>query len=358
MNENNISSAEGTQENNKSEKKNSFYTLKLLAVTVMAFVAAILFRRSMGIVAMIPISLVICGATALIDIGYITRTAIVGITVFMLNSIENKNMEIAIVYSALCILTTLLASYSVYKIKANKRLGIPIASVSGLLCIVLSLNFIGNPFSAMAAKDIITPYTDEKYPPNENAALGVFEFSAIYYDYTLDAYCVDAKSNKFPTEPSPISVNGDVLYDSFYYLMEGKISQVYESDLSAVLRENLPDARFEVSFDGFVSMHGEALLSAENGALYNNVRYDIFISGIQTGEAMKEAVEEMVNVIDASGIGYAQLTFKSGIGLWTRRCITVTPYHPTGRFIPEMTFVPVLNTNEFSEYLRYTLLNN
>ncbi len=355
MNENNISSAEN---NKKTEKENRFYTIKLLAVTVMAFVAALLFRRSMGIVAMIPISLIICAATALLDIGYITRTAIVGITVFTLNSIENKNMEIAIVYSALCILTTLLASYSVYKIKANKRIGITIASASGLLCIILSLNIIGNPFSAMAAKDVITPYTDANYPVNENAALGVFEFSAVYYDYTLDAYCVDAKSNKYPTEPSPISVNDDVLYDSFYYLMESKISQIYESDLSAVLRENLPEARFEVTFDGFVTMPGDAILSAESGALYNNVRYDIFISGIQTGEAMLEAVEEMVNVIDASGIGYAQLTFKSGIGLWTRRCVTVTPYHPAGRFDPSMTFVPVLNTNEFSEYLRYTLLNN
>ena len=353
MNENNNISAESKQD----VKESRFYTLRLLAVTVMAFVAALLFRRSMGIVAMIPISLVICASTALIDIGFITRTAMVGTIVFILNSIENKNMETVVLYTALCILATLLASYSVYKIRANKKIGITVASASGLLCIALSVIFIGNPFSAMAAKDVITPYTDKNYPINENAALGIFEFSAVYYDYKLDAYCVDAKSDKFPTEPSPISVSDGKLYDSFYYLLESKISRVYESDLSSVLRENLPDATFSVKFDGFVSMPGDAILSKESGALYNNVRYDIFIGGIQTAEAMTEAVEEMVNVIDASGIGYAQLTFKSGIGLWLRRCVTVTPYHPTGRFVPKMTFVPVLNTNEFSEYIRYTILS-
>ena len=345
-------------ENNKPEvKETRFYTLKLLAITLLAFVAALLLRRSMGIVARFPISIVICFGSALLDIGVLTKAAIFGIIVFTLNSIENKNTEIAVVFSALCILAVLLSHYAVYKIKSSKGIGISIASASGLLCIALSVMFVGNPFSAMAAKDVITPYTDANYPNNENAALGNFEFSAIYYDYKVDAYCVDANSSKYPTESSPISVDEGVLYDSFYPLMEDKISAPYVSDMSALLRECLPEASFNVKFDGFVSKPDQAILSSASGALYGNARYEIFIGGIQSASDMKTAVTEMVNAIDRSGIGYAKITFKSGIGLWLRRSVTVTPNHLIGHFDPEVLFTPVLNTNEFSEYLASSILN-
>lgn len=351
---------EKLEQENKNEpvvKETRFYTLKLLAITVLAFVAALLLRQSMGVIAMFPISLVICFASAVVDISVITKAAIFGVSVFALNSIENKNTEIAVIFSALCILAVLLAHYSFYKIKAVKKIGIPIASASAMVCILLSVIFVGNPFSAIAAKDIITPYTDANYPNNDNAALGNFEFTEIYYDYKTDAYCVDANSTKYPTEPSPISVNGEFLYDSFYHLMEGKISTPYVSDLSAVLRESLPDASFRVEFDGFVSLPDQAVLSSESGALYRNVRYDIFIGGIQSASDMSKAVTEMVNAIDRSGIGYAQLTFKSGIGLWMRRSVTVTQAHLKGHFVPNVDFVPVINTNEFSEYIRSAILN-
>lgn len=348
---------ENVNKNEPDVKETRFYTLKLLAVTVLAFVAALLLRRSMGVIAMLPISLIICFATAFIDIGVITKAAIFGISLFSLNSIENKNTEIAVIFSALCILAVLLSHYSLYRIRENKRTGIPIASASGLLCIALSVIFVGNPFSAMAAKDIITPYTDANYPNNENAALGNFEFTEIYYDYRVDAYCVDASSSEYPTEPSPISVNGDVLYDSFYHLMEDKISSPYVSDMSAVIRENLPDASFRVEFDGFVSLPGQAILSSASGALYGNARYDISIGGIQSAKEMTDAVTEIVNAIDRSGIGYAQLTFKSGIGLWMRRSVTVTSDHLTGHLVHNVDYVPVINTNEFSEYVRAAILS-
>lgn len=347
-------------ENNKKKqetKETRFYTLKLLAVTVIAFVAALLLRRSMGVVAMLPISLLLCFSSAVINISAITKAAIFGVIVFSLNSIENKNTEVAVIFSALCILAVLLAHYSFYKIKATKKIGIPIASASGLLCIALSIIFVGNPFSAMAAQDIITPYTDANYPNNENAALGRFEFTDIYYDYKVDAYCVDASSSKFPTEPSPISVNEGVLYDSFYHLMENKISSAYVSDMSAVLREKLSDASFRVEFDGFVSLPDQAILSSASGELYGNAKYDIFVGGIQSAKDMKTAVTEMVNVIDSAGIGYAQLTFKSGIGLWMRRSVTVSPNHLKGHLSVKLDYVPVINTNEFSEYVRYAILN-
>ena len=346
------------KESNSPEiKETKYYTLKLTVATAIAFLAALLLRRSMGAVAMLPISLILCFASAVIDISAITKAVIFGVMTFTLNSIENKNTEVAVIFSALCILAVLLAHYSFYKIKSSKKIGIPIASASGILCIALSVIFVGNPFSAWAAEDIITRYTDSNYPNNENAALGTFEFTEIYYDYRVDAYCVDASSNKFPTEPSPISVNGDEVYDSFYHLMEDKISSVYVSDMSAVLREKLPDASFRVEFDGFVSLPDQAILSSESGALYGNARYDIFIGGIQTAKDMKTAVAEMVNAIDSAGIGYDRLTFKSGIGLWMRRSVTVSPNHLKGHLTLKVDYAPVINTNDFSEYVRKAILN-
>ncbi len=346
------------KEINKPEiKETRFYTLKLVIVTAIAFAAALLLRRSMGVIAMFPLSLILCFVSAVIDISAITKAVVFGVMVFTLNSIENKNTEVAVVFSALCILAVLLSHYSYYKIRASKKIGIPIASASGLLCIALSVIFVGNPFSAIAAQDLITPYTEANYPNNENAALGSFEFTEIYYDYKLNAYCVDANSSKFPTEPSPISVNGEVLYDSFYPLMEGKISSAYVSDMSAILREKLPDASFRVEFDGFVSLPDQAILASESGAIYGNVRYDIFVGGIQSAKDMKTAVAEMVNAIDSAGIGYARLTFKSGIGLWMRRSVTVDSNHLKGHLALTVDYVPVINTNEFSEYVRQAILS-
>ena len=98
---------EKLEQENKNEpvvKETRFYTLKLLAITVLAFVAALLLRQSMGVIAMFPISLVICFTSAVVDISVITKAAIFGVSVFALNSIENKNTEIAVIFSALCIL--------------------------------------------------------------------------------------------------------------------------------------------------------------------------------------------------------------------------------------------------------------
>ncbi len=351
------SSAEKESTNDEKEPETRFFTLKLLAVIALAFLAALVFRRSVGVVAMFPIAFVLCGISAVLDIGTTIKAVIFGITVFSVNTIENDNIEIAVIYSALCLLATLIAGYAADKIKRSKRFGISIASAGAVLCIALSVIFIGNPFAAIAANDIIEPYTDRNYPQNENAALGNFEFTNIYYDYETKAYCVDAKSSKYPTEPSPISVNDEVLYDSFYHLMESKISAPYVSDLSAVLREYLPDASFSVEFDGFISLPEEAILSSESGALYNNVRYDITVGGIQSAKDMLSQVTKMVNAIDASGIGYAQLTFKSGIGIWTRRSVTVDPNHPKCHFVPKIDYVSSINTNEFSEYIRAHILN-
>lgn len=334
-----------------------YFSLKLLAVVVLAFLAALAFRRSVGVVAMFPIALLLCAASAFFDIGTVIKAVIFGITVFTVNTIEDKSTETTIIFSALCLLATLLAGYSFYKIKASKKIGIPIACVSVALCIALSVCFVGNPFAAISANGIIDSYTADNYPNKENAALGSFEFTSIYYDYKTDAYCVDASSTKYPTEPSPISVNGEVLYDSFYHLMESKISTPYVSDMSAVIREGLPDASFSVDFDGFVSFPDQAILSSESGALYNNVRYEITVGGMQSAKDMLEQVTRMVNVIDASGIGYHQLTFKSGIGIWTRRSVTVTTDHIKCHYVPDIDYVSSITTNEFSEYLRASLLD-
>lgn len=336
----------------ENEPETRFFTLKLLATIVLAFAAALVFRRSAGVLAMFPIAFLLCGAAAFLDIRPIAKASIFGVTVFSVNTVENDDIKTAVIFSALCFTAAFVFGYARKLIKKAAKYGIAIAAAGAAGCIVLSVVFVGNPFAAISASDKINDYTAANYPQNTNSELGEIEFSSIYYRYDTGAYAVDAVSNRYPTESASISVGGDVVRDGFRGLMEQKLGDQYVSELAAVLREAFPASEFSVEFDGFVSLPDQVLLASESGSLKANVRYEISVSGIQTADDMKSTVARMVSAIDRSGMGYAKLTFKSGIGLWTRRCITVDPNHPATRVVTELDYVSTIGTNRFSEYIR------
>lgn len=333
------------------EKSSSLYTVKLLIVVVLAFVAALTFRRSVGIIAMTSISLVMCAVASFIGISALTKCSIFGITVFAINTIENDDITVTIMFSALCLLAVVLFSATATIIKKGKKYGYLIGLICFLICIGLNLFFVGNPFDALNAKNKITEYTDKQYPHNENAYLGNFEFSKIYYRYDTKAYVIDAVSDKFPTERASLTLGNEVVRDGFKSLMEEKLSEPYILDIKSILRENFPNDSFSVTYDGFASLPDENIFSSESGELKNNLYYEINLGGIQTGKQMTERVREYVNAIDESNVGYAKLIFKSGIGNWQKRYVTITPNHIPNHVNFEIKFVSKNTSNRFNQYI-------
>ncbi len=346
-----------TKEKATKDKGASLYSVKLLLVVALAFIAAITFRRSAGIIAMTPISLLMCAAAAFIGISTLAKCSIFGITVFAINTIENDDINVAIMFSALCLLAIAVFSLAVQTVKKGKKYGYSIGIIGVIVCIGLNIFFVGNPFTAIKAKDKITSYTDVTYPQSENAYLGNFEFSKIYYRYDTKAYVIDAVSDKYPTEGASLTLGNEVIRDGFKSLMEEKLSEPYVLDIKSVLRDKFPNDSFSVTFDGFASLPDDPILASGTGELKNNLYYEITLGGVQTGEQMRERVRDYVNALDESGVGYAKLVFVSGIGNWQRRYVSIDPNHITDRVQFDVKFVSKDTYNGFNRYLEKVIFD-
>lgn len=340
-----------TNEVKEKDVRSYSSTIKLLIVVALAFVAAVTFRRSAGILAMTPVSLLICALAAFIGISILTKCTVFGITVFTVNTIENDDINVTIMFTALCLLAVFVLSIAAKQIKSGKKYGYAVMVAGVAVCIGLNLFFIGNPFKALDAKDTITEYTDKKYPESENAQLGSFEFSRIYFRHDTKAYVIDAASDKFPTEKASVTLGNEVLADGFEEIMEDKLGEPYVLEIKEFLREKFPDDSFSVELDGFALLPEENAFSSKEGALYGNVRYEIYLGGVQTNAQMQERVEEYVKAIDESGIGYANIVFKSGIGNWQRRYVSIDPNHKKNGFEFEIEYVSKDTSNRFNKYL-------
>lgn len=341
---------------NETKANDRYFTLKLLAIIALAFVAALCFRRSAGIIAMTPIMIILCAASVFISIGTGVKCVVFGISVFTLNTIEAKDIKVTIMFSALCLLAVAVFNIAFSFIKKKKKYGYVIAAFGLFLCMFLNLRFIGNPFTALDAKERIDEYKSSTYPENENAALGKFEFSSIYYRYDTKAYVTDAKSSLYPVDIASITVGDSLLQDGFKGLMEDKISEPYVLEITDILRQAFPNESFSVRADGFSTMPNQAILSSASGELEDNMCYEIILGGIQTYDAMHKTAYEFINAIDKSGVNYAKITFKSGIGNFQRRSITIDPNHIPYHTKAELRYVPIGATNRFNEYIFKTII--
>ena len=312
--------------------KNSFlsYVLKIAATAILAFISALCFRQSAGIIAMFPIVFVLCGIASFIGINWQTYAVIFGVTVFFVNTIEQSNIKITLMYTALCLLACFLFSASAWLIKKNKKSGVPFMGISAVLCVVLSVIFIGNPITALSAKNAINDYTATKYPQNENAVLGDFEFSKVYYNFNTKAFESKATSSMHPTESGIISYSSGKVYDQFQGLMQEKLCQPFVLEFTSLLREYFPDDTFSVNAIGIASKPDEKTLSASKDELYGRIIFEIYLGGVQTANGMSEKVGQYMQVIDGTHTKYSKIIFKSGISPWVLRKVTVNSNRPFG----------------------------
>ncbi len=348
-----------------SEKKPSLFdkifdkaSLRLLAVIVLAFLASIFHRQSMGIWAMTPISLILCAVSAFIPVKSRLKISCFAIMFFSTNTVEQSDMNRVILYTATGVATIALFELSVRLMKRkgigkNKPMSVPtvLFTASAVISYVLVISFFGNPLTAYNAKAEIDSYIDKTYPTVENASLGNFEFSSIYYRSDLDCYAVSATSSVYPTESGSISCANGIVRDGFGRMMEEKISESYVLEFTDILRKSFPDDGFSVEFDGFSVLPGESPLSAKSGELRGKVDFQITIKGIQSATEMLERVEGYMREIEGSEIEYSTIVFKSGTGPWVRRSITVKSHTPKMDISLHLTRVPAGTSNGFNRYL-------
>lgn len=342
-----------TQESNakrENEKSSLTSTPKLILAVVAAFVAALMFRKSVGILAMTPAAFAVCALSTLIGLKPLIKNTVFAAMVFIVNTIEHNDVTFAIAFSALCLLVCLVSDFAVAAFKKSKRRGVCVSAAGSVLCIILSIIFVGNPFTALVASNTITNYTDAKYPSSKDAALGEFRFSNVYYNFKTGSYGVDAVSTKYPTEGAVITANGDGVRDRFEARMLNSIAEPYVLEITSVLRENFPDDGFSVSYDRIVSRPDEKIFAKGEGELGENVVFEINLGGIQTAPAMLLQVKKYIKVIDKAGIKYAEIVFKSGTGQWLRRSVTVSPNRLDLAWTPTLDYVPAGSPNSFNKY--------
>ncbi len=332
--------------------------LKLLLTVILAFAAALTFRRSVGILAMIPVAYVICIGAAFIDLRPAVKNTVFAVMTFIMNTVEQKDLTVTFVYTALCLLACILSNACVAEYKKNKLRASLLSSASLGLCIALSIGLIGNPISAISADKELNEYTDKKYPANENGALGNFEFSDIYYDFRTGAYNIEAVSDRFPTEGGTITANDGSVRDSFEAIMEEKICEPYVLEITSILRDSFPDDNFSVRYDEIARKDGEAPLSKGEGELHGSISFEIYLGGIQSATQMRTRVEKYLRSLDRSGIEYSRVIFKSGTGQWIRRSVTIDGNRRENDFDFEIDYVPAGAPNSFNRFVSQTLLTD
>lgn len=332
-------------------KETKAQAVKLLIIVVAAFATALLFRRSAGIIAMLPLAFIICGFTAFIGVDTKLKLIIYGITVFCVNTVEQKDINVTIMFTALCLLACAVFEIAARLIKKHKRSGNYVMAIGAVLCVCLSFVFVGNPITAISANKLIKDYTAAKYPQGENYALGEFEFSSIYYNHKTQAYEVEAISNKYPTEAGVISSNGATVSDSFKTIMKEKLAEPYMLEITAVLREYFPNDSFEIICDDIYEKPSENMLISESGKLNGSIDYEIYLGGVQTANAMEEKVEKYISVIDSNEIDYGRIIFKSGISPWVVRSVTVDGNRPLGFNDFTIQQVHPNTSNRFNRYV-------
>ncbi len=339
-------------ENRKNPSTSQF--IKITVVALLAFFAGLTFRQSVGIIAMTPVFLVFCGIGAFVNAKTSVKLVCFGVTVFWLNTVENKNMKTVLIFTALCLLACAIFEIGARFIKKQSKLGTPIFCTGAITCAALSFLLVGNPFTALTARDTINGYADGIYPKNEDEFFGRFEFSNIKYDFETETYSIEAKSTKFPTEGAPISYTNGNVRDGFIGIAKQKASEPYVLEFTDILRKSFPSDGFSVEFERFTFLPNENLFSAGGDKLYGNVDFEITLNGIQSVPEFFERAERYYEVISESGINYSSVTFKTGTsarnGIWFSRSVTLDPNYSPEFAEFKFRLVPTGTSEFFNEY--------
>ncbi len=336
----------------KEPKDKSYYinAFKTVSVVILAFVSALLFRRSAGVIATLPLAFIIFAASAFIKINSKIKLTVFGVTVFALNTVETDDVTATLIFVALCLLACLLFEVAVKLMKQYKKSGMCMYAVSFVLCVALSFVFLGNPISAVKANGILKDYTQSKYKTEETENSADYIFSKIYYNYKTKAFEIQGYGTNSPTEIGTISVNGETVYDGLKPIVQKNLTQPYVLEITEVLRNRFPDDTFTVRADEIYKINGKQVIVAEKNELYGRIVFEINLGGVQTADKMAEKVAQYTEVLDNANVNYGKIVYKSGISPWMKRSATVDKNRPMGKCVFNVSHVPVSTSNRFNRF--------
>ncbi|MBE6692318.1 MAG: hypothetical protein E7586_03160 [Ruminococcaceae bacterium] len=335
------------------DKAHYINALKTISVVLLAFIAAVFFRRSAGVLATFPIAFALCAVSAFINVNPKIKLAVFGVTVFALNTVENTDTRVSLTFTALCLLGCLLFQLSARVISKRRAVGVCVMAVCFALCIALSFVFVGNPLSAIKANRVLNGYIESNYPTAENSESTEYIFTKTYYNYNTKAFEKQGYGSDSPTEIGTVSANGETVNDSLKSIVQKNLAQPYVLEITEVLRKRFPDDTFSVSFDEIYRENGKQVISAERNGLYGRIVFEINLGGVQTANKMAEKVKQYTEVLDNANINYGKIIYKSGISPWVKRSATVDKNRPMGQCVFTVYHVPISTSNRFNRFAKW-----
>lgn len=301
--------------------------LRALITVLLAFAAALCLRRSAGIIAMLPAGIALTFASAFIGQDIITRFSAFLVTVFVLNTVEEKDARIVALFMALCLLALVFSELGARALKKNRTRGIVLLSAGAAVCIAVSAVFIGNPVSAAKSQKLIRAELDRKYPSAVSEELGGLEASAVYYDVFSRIYAADITCGSEPTRPARMYTMGGAVYDSFESVAEECLARPVITRLSELLEGKLRSYDYSVGHAGLTKTSGGTIPCGGAESIAAATRLTVRISGVQTEEAFVSAAEEFITAIDGIGFPYESITFTETRSVWLPRTAVVSGRH-------------------------------
>lgn len=302
--------------------------LRALITVLLAFAAALCLRRSAGIIAMLPAGIALTFASAFIGQDIITRFSAFLVTVFVLNTVEEKDARIVALFMALCLLALVFSELGARALKKNRTRGIVLLSAGAAVCIAVSAVFIGNPFSAAKSRKLIRAELDRKYPYAVSEELGGLEASAVYYDVFSRIYAVDITCGSEPTRPARMYTMGGTVYDSFEPIAAECIGHPVITRLSELLESKSLLYNYSVELAGVTKDYGGAMPVGGTDDTAARVKLSVRISGAQTEELFISAAEEFIAAVDGLNFPYESITFTDTRSVWLPRTAVVSGQHP------------------------------
>lgn len=351
----------------KPNKGDALLFARLLVTVLLATGAALVFRRSSGILAMLPVCTLICLAAAFVNVGPVVRCAAFGAIVFAFNTVEQDDILVTITFTLLCVFAVAAFGWGVSLLRNKKKApGICVIALGLAASVALNIFFVGNPVKAIKAEKRIDGYIAEVYP--ETRVLGFLRegsgmtdeelkvvFSGIYYDRAAGAYVKDAVCRCFPTEKRAVSVaaNGEgPVSDGFCVMLADAVSEAYRSAYADLMMSFFPGKNYGVECAGIYGFPEKSVLEGGSRPVTECMCFNITVGGVQTAQEFTEAVKNIAREIDGSGLEYHRLTFTAGIGSWYRRYTEKKNTEPRGSaYIPKATLAPVGAGARFNAFL-------
>lgn len=308
-------------QNESLTKKRLSAALQLPILAVLACVAAVCFRKSMGLVIMLPIYPACVFAAGFLHVKRWHRAMFFLSVTAVLNSVENEKVSETVLLLVAATIMFVLCELAVGCIRKKKLRPIAGGAVALLAVLFLNAYLFGNPFSALTAQHKLQEYIDRTYDTQSGSLhFEDFRFDTMTRIYTMTAYSTDA-----PTDKGVIFYANGLVQDRFRNHLEAQVMYAHAMQLTDALRSAFPNDRFtiqRVGINNFPSA-GQKYSLEQEAVDEARVSYCIYVNGKNSFSKLEEAAQKYSDAIRAAGVKYDSITFANTDSLYYR--ITVTP---------------------------------